>query len=147
MKTLVRSVCVVALLAGLQFIAVPGRARAEEAKDGAAQAKKVVEVLKEVKCTLVDAITKAQEKTRGTALEAELEVEGTEISYEVTLVLVEGEVVKFFEVEVNAKTGEVIEVEAMTPGQDDEEDEGEGKEEGEDEGDDEGDDEGEKDDD
>jgi uncharacterized membrane protein YkoI len=112
-----------AVLAGLLIAAWAIPLLAEDEEHEGSEAKNIADALKQVKVTLVQAIAVAEKKTGGTAFAARLETDDEEIAYEVQTVVVTGETAKLQEVDVDAKTGKIV----------DEQDEKEGREKGDDE--------------
>ena len=90
-------------------LAVPLLAEDEEHEGG--EVKQVADALKQVKVTLVQAIGIAEKEMKGTAFAARLEVDDEEIAYEVKLVVVTGEKPALREVDVDAKTGKILDEE------------------------------------
>jgi uncharacterized membrane protein YkoI len=110
-------------------------ASAEEDDDDGDDAQMTVEALAaqmaKVKIPLATAVTTAEKAAKGKAFEAELEVEDGAPLYSV-YVFVPGTAPKLFEVEVDAVTGKVKEMEEKK-GDEDDEDEGDDEDEDEDE--------------
>lgn len=106
MKTFKFSAIAVAVLAGVSLLAAPAwsdkKGKGEE--DG-----NVVEMAKEAKITVDQAIKTALEKAQGTVVEAELEKKHDKTIWEVEVVGADG---KVSEVHIDAATGSVIDVEA-----------------------------------
>ena len=121
-KTLLTLTALAALLAlGLVF-QLP-QVAAEDEDEGTTAAELIV-LMKDVKVTLEDAVKAAKAKTGGTALDAEFEIDDDGAVFEV-LLLVAKDTPHFVEVEIDARTGKVLEVENHGPnGEDDDDDEG-----------------------
>ena len=85
-------------------------------------------VLEQAKITLVEAIQKAEKKTEGKAVAAEMEMEGGKLIMEV-VVFKGGESPGLLEVEVSGETGEILEIESEDDEDEDDEDEDEEDEE------------------
>jgi len=117
LKTGLLLVAVLALTSGLAPL------RAEEDDDGHFSLDRLAAELAKAKVTLSVACDTAAKAAKGTAFAAKLEVEDGEVLYEV-YVLVPGTPPRLFEVEVDAVTGKVIEMEEEGPGAGDD-DEGE----------------------
>jgi hypothetical protein len=122
----------IAVLLGVGILGFSLSVVAEE-NDDEPDVAKIAALVKEATVTLVQAVKTAEEKAGGRAVVAGLEMDDGVLMYEV-FVLVTGEKAKVVEVEVNAKTGKVIDVETVG---DDDDEEGEDEDEDDEEDDDE----------
>ena len=96
-------------------------AGADEDEDGDLSLEALATAIAKAKITLSTACDTAAKAAKGQAFAAELEVEDGKVLYDV-FVLVPGAPPKLFEVEVDAVTGEVIEIEEEKVGGDDDDD-------------------------
>ncbi|MHC4473762.1 MAG: PepSY domain-containing protein, partial [Planctomycetota bacterium] len=99
-----KPVVVVALIVGVVTAGLAIPLLAEEKSGDDDGMKKIAALLKQVKVSLADAATKAEEKTGGKAIEAELESDDDELEYEVVVVVVKGDKIEVREVDIDAKT-------------------------------------------
>lgn len=105
-RTLAALLAVIAVATTLA-LSLPARSEEEGGRHGAA---KIAALLEQAKITLTDAVKAAETKTGGKAVAAGLELDDEGLVFEV-LVVVAGDVPALFEVEVDAKTGKILEVE------------------------------------
>lgn len=110
--------------------ALPLVAEEDEETDVGAQ---VAAILGRVKVSLAEAATAAEKATKGRAVSAELEIEPDELAYEVVVVILADKEVMLKEVEIDAVTGKVLEVEDLEADDDESDDESDDDESGDDE--------------
>jgi uncharacterized membrane protein YkoI len=125
----------VTILLGVAVLAGAFPLLADEDGGEHSRAKKVGAILAQVKVKMADAVKKAEEKAGGTAIRAELEAEDDEIVYDILVIVVKGETVSAREIEIDAKTGEILDDEPYADddeGEDDDHDDGEDDDEDED---------------
>ena len=115
-------VALVALVGGASL----APAGAEEDDDGQLSLDGVAAHLAKAKITLATACDTAAKAAKGQAFAAEFEVEGDVVLYDV-FVLVPGTPPKLFEVEIDAVTGKVIEIEEEGLDEDEDDDDHEGE--------------------
>ena len=113
-----RWLALVAVLVAGGLIAIPLTVQAED--DDTDSLAALGKILAGTKGKLAKAIATAEAKGAGIAFEAEVEVENGRTIYEV-LVYVGGDEAKVLEIEIDAATGEVLEVENAADDDDDDE--------------------------
>jgi len=127
-KTLLTLTALVALLAVGILFQLP-QVAAEDGEEGTTAAQ-LATLMADLNVSLEDAVKTAKAKTGGTAVEAEFEFEDSEVVYGIVLLMTK-DTAHFVKVEVDAKTGKVLEVENLGANgdDDDEADDDEGNDE------------------